>query len=176
MDNIRSQESVFWFKKSVKRSTKKDFYLKSSISFSTIVILSANDWIRSYQSFFFRLFKSTIAWWNIHHQSIFILLFFFQMFELKFELLRCISEHEHFVPLNFPFDIRKKGDVHESTLNDYYCKRHFLVGVLLREVSNTLFSRIHLPAKKGQDCGVVDSLGKLTLKSIHHIHYFTFPM
>ncbi|XP_066933536.1 dedicator of cytokinesis protein 11-like isoform X1 [Clytia hemisphaerica] len=62
-----------------------------------------------------------------------------QMFELKFELLRCISEHEHFVPLNFPFDIRKKGDVHESTLNDYYCKRHFLVGVLLREFSNALY-------------------------------------
>ena len=56
------------------------------------------------------------------------------MFELKFELLRCVCDHEHFIPLNLPMDIRKKGDVHESTLNDHYCKRHFLIGLLLREV------------------------------------------
>ena len=28
------------------------------------------------------------------------------MFELKFEFLRAISEHEHFVALNMPLDIR----------------------------------------------------------------------
>ena len=30
------------------------------------------------------------------------------MFELKFEFLRAISEHEHFVALNMPLDIRGK--------------------------------------------------------------------
>ena len=29
-----------------------------------------------------------------------------QMFELKFDFLRAISEHEHYVALNMPLDVR----------------------------------------------------------------------
>ena len=31
---------------------------------------------------------------------------FMQMFELKFDFLRAISEHEHYVALNMPLDVR----------------------------------------------------------------------
>ncbi|XP_047129888.1 dedicator of cytokinesis protein 9 isoform X1 [Hydra vulgaris] len=62
-----------------------------------------------------------------------------QMFELKFEFLRSVFEYEHYIPLNLPIDIRMKGDVHESTLNDTFCSSHFLVGILLRELSTALY-------------------------------------
>eukprot|EP00794_Sanderia_malayensis_P010919 gene10919-12079_t len=62
-----------------------------------------------------------------------------QMFELKFDFLRSISEHEHYVALNMPLDIRAVGGVHESRLNDVFCRKHFLVGLILKEVSSALY-------------------------------------
>eukprot|EP00795_Rhopilema_esculentum_P016504 gene16504-7923_t len=61
-----------------------------------------------------------------------------QMFELKFDFLRAISEHEHYVALNMPLDIRALGGVHESTINDTYCKKHFVVGLILKEIASAL--------------------------------------
>ena len=61
------------------------------------------------------------------------------MFELKFEFFRSVFEYEHYIPLNLPIDIRMKGEVHESTLNDAFCSSHFLVGILLKEVSSALY-------------------------------------
>jgi len=83
------------------------------------------------------------------------------MFELKFELLRCVCDHEHFIPLNLPLDIRKKGGVHESTLNDHYCKRHFLVGLLLREVNRRFLNFISNP--------ILMTFHKVKLSNLHKI-------
>lgn len=60
-----------------------------------------------------------------------------QMLELKFEFIHWICGHEHYVALNLPIDIRIKGDVHASVLSDAFCRKHFMVGVLLKEVSFT---------------------------------------
>ncbi|KAM8954282.1 LOW QUALITY PROTEIN: dedicator of cytokinesis protein 11 [Pelodytes ibericus] len=73
--------------------------------------------------------------------------------EYKFEFLQTICYHEHFIPLNLPMVFAKPKlqrvqdllsyaverftsvDVNlEYSLTDDYCKNHFLVGLLLREV------------------------------------------
>ncbi|KAM4664608.1 dedicator of cytokinesis protein 11 [Discoglossus pictus] len=60
--------------------------------------------------------------------------------EYKFEFLQTICTHEHFIPLNLPMTFAKPKmqrvqDVNlEYSLTDDYCKNHFLVGLLLREV------------------------------------------
>lgn len=60
--------------------------------------------------------------------------------EYKFEFLQTICSHEHFIPLNLPMPFAKPKlqrvqDVNlECSLTDDYCKHHFLVGLLLREV------------------------------------------
>uniref|UniRef100_A0A8C5Q2Q0 Dedicator of cytokinesis 11 n=1 Tax=Leptobrachium leishanense TaxID=445787 RepID=A0A8C5Q2Q0_9ANUR len=60
--------------------------------------------------------------------------------EYKFEFLQTICNHEHFIPLNLPMTFAKPKlqrvqDVNlEYSLTDDYCKHHFLVGMLLREV------------------------------------------
>ncbi|CAH2315231.1 dedicator of cytokinesis 11 isoform X3 [Pelobates cultripes] len=60
--------------------------------------------------------------------------------EYKFEFLQTICNHEHFIPLNLPMTFTKPKlqrvqDVNlEYSLTDDYCKNHFLVGLLLREV------------------------------------------
>uniref|UniRef100_A0A669R6G1 Dedicator of cytokinesis 9 n=1 Tax=Phasianus colchicus TaxID=9054 RepID=A0A669R6G1_PHACC len=77
------------------------------------------------------------------------------LFEFKFEFLRVVCNHEHYIPLNLP--ILKLIDIvfklycsfHEISalfsdlqldysLTDEFCKNHFLVGLLLREVGNAL--------------------------------------
>ncbi|XP_020568674.1 dedicator of cytokinesis protein 9 isoform X7 [Oryzias latipes] len=80
------------------------------------------------------------------------------LFEFKFEFLRVVCNHEHFVPLNLPIPFGKGRilrfqalisetvksyntplDLHmDYSLTDDFCKNHFLVGLLLREVSAAL--------------------------------------
>ncbi|XP_063793575.1 dedicator of cytokinesis protein 11 isoform X2 [Pseudophryne corroboree] len=64
--------------------------------------------------------------------------------EYKFEFLQTICNHEHFIPLNLPMPFAKPKlqrvqDMNlECSLTDDYCKHHFLVGLLLREVLHAL--------------------------------------
>uniref|UniRef100_A0A8C3K4M2 Dedicator of cytokinesis 11 n=1 Tax=Calidris pygmaea TaxID=425635 RepID=A0A8C3K4M2_9CHAR len=64
--------------------------------------------------------------------------------EYKFEFLQTICNHEHYIPLNLPMTFSKPKlqrvqDVNlEYSLTDEYCRHHFLVGMLLREVSVAL--------------------------------------
>ncbi|XP_067890349.1 dedicator of cytokinesis protein 9-like isoform X6 [Heterodontus francisci] len=66
------------------------------------------------------------------------------LFELKFEFLRVICNHEHYIPLNLPMPfgkgrIQRYQDLQlDFTLTDDFCKNHFLVGLLLREVGSAL--------------------------------------
>ncbi|KAM9710203.1 dedicator of cytokinesis protein 9 isoform 3-T3 [Menidia menidia] len=79
------------------------------------------------------------------------------LFEFKFEFLRVVCNHEHYVPLNLPMPFGKGRilrfqallssyhmvESHDTpvdlqmdySLTDDFCKNHFLVGLLLREVS-----------------------------------------
>ncbi|XP_041436699.1 dedicator of cytokinesis 9 L homeolog isoform X6 [Xenopus laevis] len=66
------------------------------------------------------------------------------LFEYKFEFLRVVCNHEHYIPLNLPMPFGK-GRIHryqdlqlDYTLTDDFCKHHFLVGLLLREVGSAL--------------------------------------
>ncbi|XP_073255433.1 dedicator of cytokinesis protein 11-like [Porites lutea] len=67
-----------------------------------------------------------------------------QMLEFKFEFLQVVCNHEHYIPLNLPLDVRALGGVHDSELTDDYCKRYFLVGLLLREISSALTQGRHI--------------------------------
>uniref|UniRef100_A0A8C2UA14 Dedicator of cytokinesis 9 n=1 Tax=Coturnix japonica TaxID=93934 RepID=A0A8C2UA14_COTJA len=77
------------------------------------------------------------------------------LFEFKFEFLRVVCNHEHYIPLNLPIFklIDKLFKLYHSlqgisalfsdlqldySLTDEFCKNHFLVGLLLREVGNAL--------------------------------------
>jgi hypothetical protein len=56
------------------------------------------------------------------------------MMEFRFDFLRIICQHEHYIPLNLPLDCRATGELYEYELTDSYCKSHFLSGLLLRQV------------------------------------------
>uniref|UniRef100_A0A8C7R9H4 Dedicator of cytokinesis 11 n=1 Tax=Oncorhynchus mykiss TaxID=8022 RepID=A0A8C7R9H4_ONCMY len=69
--------------------------------------------------------------------------------EMKFDFLMTVCNHEHYIPLNLPMAFgrtklqRVQGRLlsHqslESALTEDYCKNHFLVGLLLREVAEAL--------------------------------------
>uniref|UniRef100_A0A4W5NWI2 Dedicator of cytokinesis 9 n=1 Tax=Hucho hucho TaxID=62062 RepID=A0A4W5NWI2_9TELE len=72
------------------------------------------------------------------------------LFEFKFEFLRVICNHEHYIPLNLPISGlgRPPNVFHlfvllpdlqlDFSLTDDFCKNHFLVGLLLREVGGAL--------------------------------------
>ncbi|XP_043853653.1 dedicator of cytokinesis protein 9 isoform X4 [Dromiciops gliroides] len=80
------------------------------------------------------------------------------LFEFKFEFLRVVCNHEHYIPLNLPMPFGKGRiqryqaflsptvESHDTpldlqldySLTDEFCKYHFLVGLLLREVGNAL--------------------------------------
>ncbi|XP_054829129.1 dedicator of cytokinesis protein 9 isoform X2 [Eublepharis macularius] len=66
------------------------------------------------------------------------------LFEFKFEFLRVVCNHEHYIPLNLPMPftkgrIQRYQDLQfDYCLSDEFCKHHFLVGLLLREVGNAL--------------------------------------
>ncbi|XP_053329057.1 dedicator of cytokinesis protein 11 [Spea bombifrons] len=64
--------------------------------------------------------------------------------EYKFEFLQTICNHEHFIPLNLPMvfakpKLQRVQDLNlEYSLTDDYCKNHFLVGMLLRELLHAI--------------------------------------
>ncbi|XP_029460346.1 dedicator of cytokinesis protein 9 isoform X2 [Rhinatrema bivittatum] len=66
------------------------------------------------------------------------------LFEFKFEFLRVVCNHEHYIPLNLPMPfgkgrIQRYQDLQlDYSLTDEFCKNHFVVGLLLREVGNAL--------------------------------------
>ncbi|XP_062901937.1 dedicator of cytokinesis protein 10 isoform X1 [Mobula hypostoma] len=65
------------------------------------------------------------------------------LFEYKFDFLHEICNHEHFIPLNLPVLFLKnksgnKDTLPEHTLTNEFCRNHFLVGLLLREVAFAL--------------------------------------
>uniref|UniRef100_A0A3Q4M4S1 Dedicator of cytokinesis 9 n=1 Tax=Neolamprologus brichardi TaxID=32507 RepID=A0A3Q4M4S1_NEOBR len=66
------------------------------------------------------------------------------LYEFKFEFLREVCNHEHYVPLNLPMPfwkgrIQRFQDLQlDYLLTDDFCRNHFLVGLLLREVSGAL--------------------------------------
>ncbi|XP_075999831.1 dedicator of cytokinesis protein 11 isoform X2 [Genypterus blacodes] len=77
--------------------------------------------------------------------------------EMRFEFLMTVCNHEHFIPLNLPMAFGRTkmqrvqdfipyatelfGSVEQSlefSLTEDYCRNHFLVGLLLREVAEAL--------------------------------------
>ncbi|XP_041637733.1 dedicator of cytokinesis protein 9-like isoform X2 [Cheilinus undulatus] len=66
------------------------------------------------------------------------------LFEFKFEFLKVVCNHEHFVPLNLPMPfgkgrIQRFQDLQlDYSLTDDFCRNHFLVGLLMREVGGAL--------------------------------------
>ncbi|XP_041128639.1 dedicator of cytokinesis protein 9-like isoform X6 [Polyodon spathula] len=80
------------------------------------------------------------------------------LFEFKFEFLRVVCNHEHYIPLNLPMPFGKgrirrfqaflspNVESHDTpvdlqldySLTDDFCRNHFLVGLLLREVGSAL--------------------------------------
>uniref|UniRef100_A0A8C5HF45 Dedicator of cytokinesis protein 9-like n=1 Tax=Gouania willdenowi TaxID=441366 RepID=A0A8C5HF45_GOUWI len=66
------------------------------------------------------------------------------LYEFKFEFLKVVCHHEHYVPLNLPMPFGK-GRVQrfqdlqlDYSLNDDFCRNHFMVGLMLREVGGAL--------------------------------------
>ncbi|OON14525.1 dedicator of cytokinesis, partial [Opisthorchis viverrini] len=58
--------------------------------------------------------------------------------ELRFQLLNCLSQHEHFVQLNLPTLNPYHGTgppVHDLRLTERFLQEHFLVGAILSSVS-----------------------------------------
>ncbi|XP_051566435.1 dedicator of cytokinesis protein 9 [Myxocyprinus asiaticus] len=66
------------------------------------------------------------------------------LYEFKFEFLKVVCNHEHYVPLNLPMPfgkgrIQRFQDLQlDYSLTDDFCRNHFLVGLLLREVGGAL--------------------------------------
>ncbi|GCB69887.1 hypothetical protein scyTo_0010660 [Scyliorhinus torazame] len=65
------------------------------------------------------------------------------LFEYKFDFLHEICNYEHFIPLNLPMVFLKnrsgkEGLQPEYTLTNEFCRNHFLIGLLLREVGFAL--------------------------------------
>uniref|UniRef100_A0A8C8EF65 Dedicator of cytokinesis 10 n=1 Tax=Otus sunia TaxID=257818 RepID=A0A8C8EF65_9STRI len=65
--------------------------------------------------------------------------------QFKFDFLQEVCHHEHFVPLclpirssNIPGKAPPRKDIPEYTLTNEFCRKHFLIGVLLREVGFAL--------------------------------------
>ncbi|XP_066565426.1 dedicator of cytokinesis protein 10 isoform X3 [Amia ocellicauda] len=70
--------------------------------------------------------------------------------EFKFEFLREVCNHEHYIPLSLPIpsakitdkaspsEAQSAQDVPEYSLTNEYCRKHFLTGLLLREVGFAL--------------------------------------
>ncbi|CAB1348488.1 unnamed protein product, partial [Coregonus sp. 'balchen'] len=59
--------------------------------------------------------------------------------EFKFEFLREVCNHEHYIPLSLPLpSARITVDVPEYSLTGEFCRKHFLTGLLLRELGLAL--------------------------------------
>uniref|UniRef100_A0A7N8WRT7 Dedicator of cytokinesis 10 n=1 Tax=Mastacembelus armatus TaxID=205130 RepID=A0A7N8WRT7_9TELE len=57
--------------------------------------------------------------------------------ELKFEFLREVCNHEHYIPLSLPLP-SARIPVPEYNLTGEFCRKHFLTGLLLRELGLAL--------------------------------------
>uniref|UniRef100_A0A9J8A316 Dedicator of cytokinesis 9a n=1 Tax=Cyprinus carpio carpio TaxID=630221 RepID=A0A9J8A316_CYPCA len=79
-----------------------------------------------------------------HSLAVFIKVSRATLYEFKFEFLKVVCNHEHYVPLNLPMPfgkgrIQRFQDLQlDYSLTDEFCKNHFLVGLLLREVGGGL--------------------------------------
>ncbi|OXB57345.1 hypothetical protein ASZ78_001422 [Callipepla squamata] len=58
--------------------------------------------------------------------------------QFKFDFLQEVCHHEHFIPLCLPIRSSNIPDIPEYTLTNEFCRKHFLIGVLLREVGFAL--------------------------------------
>ncbi|XP_028319595.1 dedicator of cytokinesis protein 10 isoform X5 [Gouania willdenowi] len=59
--------------------------------------------------------------------------------ELKFDFLRDVCNHEHYIPLSLPLpSARISVSVPEYNLTGEFCRKHFLTGLLLRELGLAL--------------------------------------
>ncbi|RXM93449.1 Dedicator of cytokinesis protein 11, partial [Acipenser ruthenus] len=64
--------------------------------------------------------------------------------QFKFEFLLTVCSHEHYIPLNLPMTfgktkLQRVQDLSlEYSLSEEYCRNHFLVGLLLRELAVAL--------------------------------------
>uniref|UniRef100_A0A7N8WK78 Dedicator of cytokinesis 10 n=1 Tax=Mastacembelus armatus TaxID=205130 RepID=A0A7N8WK78_9TELE len=61
--------------------------------------------------------------------------------ELKFEFLREVCNHEHYIPLSLPLPsarIPGRSSMPEYNLTGEFCRKHFLTGLLLRELGLAL--------------------------------------
>ncbi|XP_061734542.1 dedicator of cytokinesis protein 10 isoform X2 [Nerophis ophidion] len=59
--------------------------------------------------------------------------------ELKFEFLREVCNHEHYIPLSLPLpSARITASVPEYNLTGEFCRKHFMTGLLLRELGLAL--------------------------------------
>ncbi|KAM9315606.1 dedicator of cytokinesis protein 10 [Gastrophryne carolinensis] len=97
------------------------------------------------RGFVFRMISSCISMFSPGDHKV--------LYQYKFEFLQEVCSHEHFVPLSLP--IRSSNipdsvtpsdstkvyhalDMPEYTLTDDFCRKHFLIGILLREVGLAL--------------------------------------
>ncbi|XP_048124609.1 dedicator of cytokinesis protein 9 isoform X3 [Alosa alosa] len=89
------------------------------------------------------------------------------LYEFKFEFLKVVCNHEHYVPLNLPMPfgkgrIQRFQDLQlDYSLTDDFCRNHFLVGLLLREVGGAL-----------QEFGEIRHIAIHVLKSLMIKHTF----
>ncbi|XP_036425767.1 dedicator of cytokinesis protein 9 isoform X2 [Colossoma macropomum] len=89
------------------------------------------------------------------------------LYEFKFAFLRVVCNHEHFVPLNLPMPFGKGRIMRfqdlqlDYSLTDDFCRNHFLVGLLLREVGGAL-----------QEFGEIRQIAIHVLKSLMIKHTF----
>uniref|UniRef100_A0A3B4GQ70 Dedicator of cytokinesis protein 11-like n=1 Tax=Pundamilia nyererei TaxID=303518 RepID=A0A3B4GQ70_9CICH len=82
--------------------------------------------------------------------------------EMKFDFLMTLCNHEHFIPLNLPMAfgrtklqrVQGKSSL-EFSLTEEYCRNHFLVGLLLREVADALQQA---PEVRQQAVGILKNL------------------
>ncbi|KAG2462037.1 DOC10 protein, partial [Polypterus senegalus] len=60
------------------------------------------------------------------------------MCKFKFEFLQDVCNYEHYINLSLPIPSAKITDFPEYSLTNEYCRKHFLTGLLLREVGFAL--------------------------------------
>uniref|UniRef100_T1GAE7 DOCKER domain-containing protein n=1 Tax=Megaselia scalaris TaxID=36166 RepID=T1GAE7_MEGSC len=64
--------------------------------------------------------------------------------EFKFQFIRELCFHEHYIPLNMPFAVNPKKQkkrntlIQHFTLSEEFCREHYLAGLLLMEVKSSL--------------------------------------
>ncbi|XP_048834393.1 dedicator of cytokinesis protein 9-like isoform X12 [Brienomyrus brachyistius] len=103
------------------------------------------------------------------------------LYEFKFEFLQVVCNHEHYIPLNLPIPFGNSRiqkfqaplfpelESHDTpvdlqldySLTDDFCRNHFLVGLLLREVGGAL-----------QECREIRQVAIHVLKSLLVKHTF----